>query len=326
MSPKLKRQIIGETFYRGFTLIELLVVIVIISILGSLTLAGLNVGRQQAKRAKTSATILKINEYLLEQYESYSSRSTPPTAGARLGVLRQLMVEELPDSWANVPKLRSECVTAACRSYVTYRNRVSDSLKLESYQSAECLYMILSRSGFFPEALESFRSDEVADIDKDNLKEFVDGWGNPIAFLRWAPGFSSDTVPPANLFWPVAFPMPSQPRSLSRAQLADPQKRHDSFDRVGTDPSAFDLLPLIYSPGPDEAGNAGSSSSGYGIFTGDSSWPMVASDLQTGICISGTTKADPATGATVTVLVGAPNPEANGAYRDNVTNHELMAR
>jgi prepilin-type N-terminal cleavage/methylation domain-containing protein len=310
----------------GFTLIELLVVLVILTILSSLTLAGLNVGRQRAKRDKTQATIRKLNDLLIDHYESYATRSTAGATTARLGKLRLMMVEEMPDNWANVRDATAACTTAACRAYVNYKSRVSDASKLQTYQSAECLYMIVSRSGLFSDAMESFRPDEVADTDKDGLKEFIDGWGNPIAFLRWAPGFSSDTVPIAPLGWPATFPLPTSPRTLSPIQVAAPQQRHDSLDTLGSDATAFELTPLIYSPGPDEEGNSGSSSSGYGIFTGDSAWPMTASALESGICISGTTKVDSSTGSTVTVLVGSPNPANNSAYRDNVTNHDIMAR
>jgi prepilin-type N-terminal cleavage/methylation domain-containing protein len=312
--------------HRAFTLVELLVVIIILSILGSLSLAGLNVGRQRAKRDKTASTIRKLDELILEQYESYASRTTGNPPPSRLGRLRLLMVEEMPDNWANVPSNLSDCTTSACRAYSRYKTRVSNAGQLASYQGAECLYMIITRSGFFPDALEAFRPDEVGDIDKDNLNEFIDGWGNPIAFLRWAPGFSTDTAPIANLGWPATFPAPATPRTLSPVQIADPRQQHDCLDANAADATAFDLIPLIYSPGPDEEGNAGSSSDGYGLFTGNSSWPMNAGALETGICVSGTTKTDPLNGLLVTVLVGSPDPEDRGAYRDNITNHDLMAR
>jgi prepilin-type N-terminal cleavage/methylation domain-containing protein len=312
--------------FRGFTLVELLVVIVILSILGSLSLAGLNVGRQRAKRDKTASTIRKLNELVLEQYESYGTRNTGGVPPSRLGRLRLMMVEEMPDNWANVPSNAADCTTSTSRAYSKYKARVSNVSQLANYQGAECLYMIITRSGFSPDALEIFRADEVGDIDKDNLNEFLDGWGNPIAFLRWAPGFSTDTTPIANLGWPAKFPAPATPRTLSPVQIADPRHHHDVLDGNVADATAFDLIPLIYSPGPDEEGNAGSSSDGYGLFTGNSSWPMNASALEVDICLSGTTKTDPLNGTLVTVLVGSPDPDDRSAYRDNITNHDLMAR
>ena len=58
------------------------------------------------------------------------------------------------------------------------------------YQGAECLFMIvtsaLAEEG---DARDVFRPDDVKDVDGDGFPEFVDGWGQPIRFLRWAPGF-----------------------------------------------------------------------------------------------------------------------------------------
>jgi hypothetical protein len=163
--------------------------------------------------------------------------------------------------------------------------------------------MIVTRSGFASDAIESFRPDEVGDKDDDGAKEFHDGWGNPIAFIRWAPGFSSD---------------PGGPRSYSPVQIADPVRKPDPCD-VATprnDPSAFELIPLIYSPGPDEAIGG---SSGYGLLTsGPAGWPMAPGALETDICIRGDSDGKG--------LIGAPDPDNATAYRDNITNHDIMAR
>ena len=43
-----------------------------------------------------------------------------------------------------------------------------------------------------PEAREQFNESEIGDVDEDGCPEFIDGWGRPIMFLRWAPGFRSD--------------------------------------------------------------------------------------------------------------------------------------
>src|SRR5262249_40391068 len=60
--------------------------------------------------------------------------------------------------------------------------------------------------------------------DNDGLPCFVDGWGNPIGFLRWAPGFSQ---------W-------------SDIQIADPVNHHDPLDPRNTDQNAYQLYPFIF--------------------------------------------------------------------------------
>jgi hypothetical protein len=52
-------------------------------------------------------------------------------------------------------------------------------------------------SGFEPGCMESFRADEIGDIDKDGAMEFWDGWGRPILFLRWPASFASPLLPAA---------------------------------------------------------------------------------------------------------------------------------
>jgi type II secretory pathway pseudopilin PulG len=59
------------------------------------------------------------------------------------------------------------------------------------HQGAECLYLILSgiRDGD-KSGLDFFKENEIGDVDGDGMLEILDAWGNPIEFLRWAPGFS----------------------------------------------------------------------------------------------------------------------------------------
>ena len=44
-------------------------------------------------------------------------------------------------------------------------------------------------------ALDFFMPDEIGDMDEDGMKEILDGWGTPIEFLRWAPGYSQRPGP-----------------------------------------------------------------------------------------------------------------------------------
>jgi hypothetical protein len=153
--------------------------------------------------------------------------------------------------------------------------------------------MIVTKSGFEPDALELFRADEIGDIDLgsdgkpgDGAFEFWDGWGRPIAFKRWAPGF----LPPYSLL-----------------QVADPTKAHDPMDPAGADRSAYALIPLVYSAGPDEATNDPNSGgmSGYGLETADVGLTALCTPV--GGTLNGT-------------------PKTDGSASDNVSNHDLTRK
>ena len=48
------------------------------------------------------------------------------------------------------------------------------------------------------EARTLFHESNIGDTDGDGAPEFLDGWGHPINFLRWAPGFDSEIQLNAN--------------------------------------------------------------------------------------------------------------------------------
>ena len=255
---------------RAFTLIELLVVFIIISILSSLMLAGLAGARQRAKTDKTKSTIRKIDSVIRPMFDSYRTRRVdipPPDpsdvyaskpnlrdAYKRMFFRRTLLMREMPDSWRDVPFNATEfnallypkvTQTAAVRSY-TY-NRLSHPSVTPAYESAECLFMILSRSGFESDALEMFRSDEIGDIDNDGAKEFWDGWGRPIAFMRWAPGFTEYSI-------------------IQNTQPHDPLDPYRVDTKSNISAQAYALIPLIYSSGPDGSTvETSDDKTGYGL-------------------------------------------------------------
>jgi hypothetical protein len=60
-------------------------------------------------------------------------------------------------------------------------------------QGAEMLYMIVMAALAGDEdSRDVFKPDNIRDTDNDGMPEFIDGWGRPIKFLRWAPGMISD--------------------------------------------------------------------------------------------------------------------------------------
>ena len=303
---------------RAFTLIELLVVFIIISILSSLMLAGLAGARQRAKTDKTKSTIRKIDSVIRPMFDSYRTRRvalTSPSLTDRksnalslLKAKRSLMVREMPDSWDDVPldapafnnladsggtDLRTAPVRAYTITRIANSSNPNYSLSLlKNYGSSECLFMIVTRSGFEPDALEMFRTDEVGDIDKDGENEFLDGWGRPIAFLRWAPGKTDSFV-----------------------QVNDSDLAHDPMDPLRQDSTAFALVPLIFSAGPDESTNApdDSAADGYGLAR-VASWS--AQDLSKICDVINADNQKP----------GVPKVGNTSAYQDNITNHDLLKK
>jgi hypothetical protein len=92
----------------------------------------------------------------------------------------------------------------------------------DEYGSAECLYMIVARSGIDGDAIEHFRAVEIGDFDQDGAPEFWDGWGQPIAFIRWATGHSSlfHNACAARLQGSRSFVFDGNPRLIDRFRAA----------------------------------------------------------------------------------------------------------
>jgi prepilin-type N-terminal cleavage/methylation domain-containing protein len=284
---------------RGFTLIELLVVIIIIAVLSAMTLGVLANAAKNSRTQTTSLTIRVLSDAIMSRHEQYEDSALTRTTVGGLVSLRKQMREELPDVWADVADLSPGSASPARSgltatypaglAYARYKEQRKAVSK--QYQSAECLYMIITASGLFPDFLENVRPERVGDVDADGAKEFLDGWGNPIAFMRWAPGFSSPHSP---------------------VQLSDPVNYHDPIDTGGFDSTAFALYPLIYSPGVDGE---------YGLLSSDNGWP----DINLNVTAPNTPCTFNPGGEG---FVGSPSPSAAklNDYRDNVTNHSLLAQ
>ena len=217
---------------KGFTLVELLVTISIIAILASMTLVALSSAREQARVFRTRSTILKIETAIAEIYERYDDRNigrndlsqaatdyiNEPATGWQfrekqmfLMAKRDLIRKEMPHNWFEVMDfytpsgyndpgytLLYDPQPTVHRyyqmAYVAAKTRSgSDDTVLEN-GSAELLYLIIANMN--PEALAQFGPGEIGDTDGDGLLEFIDSWGKPIQFLRWAPGLIDSDIQP----------------------------------------------------------------------------------------------------------------------------------
>jgi prepilin-type N-terminal cleavage/methylation domain-containing protein len=236
---------------RGFTLTELLITITIITMLAALSLGGLQAARQVARKAKTRALIVKLDQVITERYESYLTRRVPirtqgvaPKIAAqmRLDAIRDLIRMEMPERWNDIaygPWAFSGGPIEEPPLHRLYRERYQPTgapkpLATAEFGPAECLYMIVSMG--IPGAMEHFSQTDIGDVDGDGFPEFLDGWDRPIMFLRWAPGFSPTAQHP----------------ELSEIQSGDPVADHDPLDTRQVDANAYHLIPLIYSGGPDK--------------------------------------------------------------------------
>ncbi len=224
----------------AFTLIELLIVVLVISILAATVMFAMMAAQEQGRRARTRAQITKISECLARQWDSYRTRRVPvfiplktgPKAAAkiRLDALRELMRMEMPDRKSD---LSGPAVLASEPALLKMYKSSASSKWNTDYQGAECLYLILKHlKDENGTALDFFSDAEIGDVDGDKMPEILDGWGTPIRFLRWAPGFNSfiQGKNPVNAVNP-----PSDP-----------------FDPMGVYPGGFALFPLVISAGPDK--------------------------------------------------------------------------
>ena len=172
---------------------------------------------------KPQSTINKLNALIMTKYDSYRTRRVPADVQAvangkgynpniaRLGTRIGWMHFAISCEWncpirsrismlpmairsprlAPLKKYRYPPVAHSYRTALnnakTRRLRPRESMSTRKIKAQECLYLIVTRGLDDPDVLEQFAPDEIGDADGDGLLEFLDGWGRPIYFLRWAP-------------------------------------------------------------------------------------------------------------------------------------------
>ena len=262
---------------QAFTLVELLVVCTIIAMLASLTLIAVRASAGSAKVSKTRATLQKLDTAMQQIFETYEDKfaafkrrvdqnypelSEENRLLLALHYVRDTMRMEMPQCW-------EETLLEPLPVYINGTSYPAVEMSpLLAYYQKECEKTVTATQNFphrsallfliiqnlNPEALSAFHGSEVADTDGDGLPEFVDAWGSPIQFLRWAPALTGSDL--QQNVWTLAKP-------TAEGWLNNLQKeKHEACERqpcllglpVDVDKSAFGwfLYPLIYSAGPDK--------------------------------------------------------------------------
>ncbi len=271
---------------QAFTLVELLVVITIITILASTALFAMYGVREDVRETRTRAMVAKINELIMEKWESYRTRAIPvdlgaatdprDAAGLRLNALRELMRMELPDRKSDLlfPVYDSPIDPAAdrpdflasrpslWRAYIRRaRQQIIARYQLPQSdvdawkddarwtlmnQNAECLYLILA----------TIHERDTSGLESFSEREIgdADNDGMPEILDPWG-------SPIRFLRWAPGFRSDIQRGDL--APLEDGNAglgNGDAFDPLKVDPrwrdgvpdnDPFLLFPLIFSPGRD---------------------------------------------------------------------------
>jgi prepilin-type N-terminal cleavage/methylation domain-containing protein len=202
--------------HSAFTLTELLVAISIAAMLSAMTLTAMYSATQAANESRSRSIVNKVNELLLQQWADVETRRLAYTVNRnfatrqRLFYTRQLMRIEFPERKSDLLlPLQPTQMTARYKGYLQSLARIynnagpfnshgdivaaivagPNSPWTPQNQHAECLYLILASTRIDDgNALDFFAESEIGDVDGDGMKEILDSWGNPVAFLRWAPG------------------------------------------------------------------------------------------------------------------------------------------
>jgi hypothetical protein len=253
---------------------------------------------ESAKRDKTLSTISKLNSLVMAKYETYRTRRVPVNeelvanywgyiditaanyrqlpnymrgvASVRVDVIHELMRMEMPDRYSDIQddpvnkmKDANNNVTPMTTPSATMAYRAAlPSAPNFHFEAAKCLYLLVSLGLNDPDVMSQFSEDEIARDSLDGMRYFVDGWGQPIFFVRWPAGFSSPLQP-----WNVdGIDALGNPISAANKVYPtthdpfDPLKTHlplDSSDpfwnpNLSTTSQVYPpLYPLILSGGPD---------------------------------------------------------------------------
>ncbi len=110
--------------------------------------------------------------------------------------LRELLLLDFPDCFDEVeyePRMNDSPVHLTYQRYLETLRQTAETAP-DGDISADLLYLIVMNTS--PETRGTFLERETADTNGNGIPEFVDGWGNPIRFIRWAPALPESNRQP----------------------------------------------------------------------------------------------------------------------------------
>ena len=195
----------------AFTLVELLVVLVIIGMLASMVSFAMFRSMQAAREAKTQALISKIHGVIARHWDTFETGQPPSNM-----TVSAWMADEMP------------CTSGEFNQSTLFSNTLGLSVS-SADADAQCLYQIvLQLAEDDLDRINLFSENETKDIDDNGTPDyFVDGWGQPIHFVR-------------------------QPTGFTDSDINDPTAANPLTGGTGL------YFPLIYSCGPDKTAGVNS--------------------------------------------------------------------
>lgn len=131
----------------------------------------------------------------------------------------------------------------------------TDGFWTKEHQAAECLYLIMATAILNNRpAIDALQSREISDTDDDGIPEIIDGYGQPLGYMRWPAGFylHQDYLTVADLSNNPE--IDRRPAGFSEDPLdilrVDPRLQDDGTPAALAD-DTYLILPVIVSAGSD---------------------------------------------------------------------------